>query len=149
MKHLIAIASFFALSACSPQPQDIHYGEDMCSYCKMTIVDRQHAAQAVTNKGRVYKFDAIECLLNYVEDEGGEAQFAHLLVNDYQQPGVLIPAQESHYLISKAVPSPMGANLSAFESAKAADQMQAEKGGHVYHWKALQHHAELSGLIAD
>jgi copper chaperone NosL len=115
----------------------------------MTIVDRQHAAQAVTNKGRVYKFDAIECLLNYVEDEGGEEQFAHLLVNDFQQPGVLIPAQESQYLISKAVPSPMGAYLSAFEHAEAADQMQAEKGGHVYHWKALQHHAELSGLVTE
>ncbi len=148
MKYLFAIAGFFALSACSPQPQDIHYGEDMCSYCKMTIVDRQHAAEAVTNKGRVYKFDAIECLLNYVEDQGGEEQFAYLLVNNYQQPGELIPAQQSHYLISNAVPSPMGAYLSAFQGAAEAAQMKTDKGGQTYDWDALQQHALQSGLIA-
>ncbi len=52
------------LSSCQPRPEPIHYGQDACDFCRMTIVDKQHAAQMVTEKGRVYKYDAIECMLN-------------------------------------------------------------------------------------
>ena len=40
----------------------------------MTIVDRQHAAEAVTSKGKVFKFDAIECMvcLLYTSDAADE-----------------------------------------------------------------------------
>lgn len=33
----------------------------------MTIVDKQHAAQVVTKKGKAYSFDAIECMVHYSE----------------------------------------------------------------------------------
>jgi copper chaperone NosL len=32
----------------------------------MTIVDKQHAAQFVNDKGKTYNFDAAECLINYL-----------------------------------------------------------------------------------
>jgi len=132
-----AMFGLLSLTACSPSPQPIDYGSDMCHYCKMTIVDQQHAAEAVTSKGKAYKFDAIECMVNYLgEEEDQEHEF--LLVNDYQQPKELIPAGDSYYLISEAIPSPMGANLSAFETKAKAEAVQAEKGGEVYSWEALQ-----------
>jgi copper chaperone NosL len=31
----------------------------------MTIVDKVHAAEIVTKKGKVCKFDATECMINY------------------------------------------------------------------------------------
>lgn len=151
MKNIIltiGLCGLAALMACSPKPQDINYGEDACAYCKMTIVDRQHAAEAVTQKGRVYKFDAVECLLQHVEDaEEGEAAFAHLLVNDFFEPGQLIEAQSSHYLISPEVPSPMGAFLSGFQDEAAAERLQAEKGGQTFTWPELLIHARKEGLV--
>ena len=105
----------------------------------MTIVDRQHAAEAVTDKGKAYKFDAIECLANYLGEQP-EVNFAFLLVNDYADPGELIPAASSHYLISPAIPSPMGAFLSALETEEKAKALQAEKGGEVYDWEGLLTH---------
>lgn len=147
MKYSIILLLSFLVFACATEPQPIHYGEDNCAYCKMTIVDKQHAAELVTNKGRVYKFDAIECMLNYTDDAGGQEAFAHLLVNDYFDPGILLPAQDAFYLISEAVPSPMGAYLSGFQNEQVAQELRQEKGGAVYSWESLLEEALQSGLI--
>ena len=132
-----------ALSAvsCAPSPKPIAYGSDACHYCKMTIVDQQHAAEAVTAKGKAFKFDAIECMVNYLEGQEGQSQeYAFLLTADYEKPGELIPAESSYYLISPAIPSPMGAYLSAFETQERAKAMQSAKEGEVFDWKGLRAH---------
>ena len=125
--------------SCTPSPREIAFGSDMCHYCKMTIVDQQHAAQLVTQKGKIYMYDAIECMMHYLRDSEEQA-FAYLLVNDFERPGILLPATESAYLISPAIPSPMGAFLSAFESTASARAMQEVKGGDVYDWNQLTVH---------
>lgn len=58
---------YMLLSACTPKAQSITYGADMCHFCKMNIVDVQHASEIVTKKGKVFKYDAIECMLNSEE----------------------------------------------------------------------------------
>lgn len=138
------LAALF-LSGCTPEPTPISYGEDSCDFCRMTIVDPQHAAEVVTNKGRVYKFDAIECMVSHVKREG-EEQFSFILVNDYADPGELIDAGKARFLISEAIPSPMGAFLSAFEERQTADEFLAEKGGTLYSWRSLQAHFDTAGL---
>ncbi len=142
MKNVfIIILILLSLTACKPEPRAIAFGHDACHFCKMTVVDRQHAAELVTTKGRVYTFDAIECMINYVaESEEGERAFAHLLVNDYEKPAALIPAEKSHFLISKNIPSPMGAFLTAFATKEAATAMQSAKGGQLYDWNSIQKH---------
>ena len=51
------------LSACSNQkPRAINIGEDNCAYCKMGITDNRFSSELITSKGKVYKFDAVECL---------------------------------------------------------------------------------------
>ncbi len=112
----------------------------------MTIVDQQHGAEVVTQKGRVYKFDAIECMVNYV-DENADTDFAYLLVNTFDEPGDLVDAAKAHYLISEAIPSPMGAFLSAFTTQQKAVAMAEERGGETYDWPALQRHFEASGRM--
>ncbi|MCB0682376.1 MAG: nitrous oxide reductase accessory protein NosL [Saprospiraceae bacterium] len=146
MKTLAGVLCIFLFLACRPAPQPIEYGSDLCDYCKMTIVDRQHAAEAVTGKGRAYRFDAIECLLNYIEPTS-DTDWAFLLVADYEQPGVLIDAQESHYLISPNLPSPMGAFLSAFAEESAAQETQAAKDGRLYDWSSVREELRRNGVI--
>ena len=124
-------------TSCSISPREIRYGSDMCQFCKMTVVDSQHGAELVTAKGRIYVFDAIECLINYDEMEPlNEAKY--LLVNDYEDPGELIDAQSSYYLISEAIPSPMGAYLTAFSTKQKAENTALVKGGEIYHWSEIQ-----------
>ena len=105
----------------------------------MTVVDPQYAAEVVTDKGRVYVFDAAECMINYLKDRDLPTEnYAYLLVADYEQPGNLIPAQQSSYLISEQLPSPMGAFLTAFSSTASSHAMQQSKGGEIFTWESVQ-----------
>ena len=125
------------LAACSVEPQPINYGKDACHYCKMNIVDSQQAAEFVTSKGKCYKFDAIECLLNQMKDFD-EAPIDLLLITDYSNPGELTDATKATYLISDAIPSPMGAFLSGFSSQDKAVATHAESDGQLYDWEQLK-----------
>ncbi len=130
------------LLACNISPQPINYGEDACHYCTMTIVDQQHAAQIVTDKGKAYKFDAIECELNYLK-ENEDINPELYLVSDFMNPGQLIDATKATYLISKNIPSPMGAYLSAFQTKEAADKTKMKYKGKLYTWEEILNHFKM------
>lgn len=132
--YILIIA--LSLISCEIGPEPIHYGEDGCEYCKMTIVDRQHAAELVTSKGKVYKFDAIECMVNFRKDHK-DIQYALYLVNDFSNPGELIDATMATYLISDQISSPMGANLAAFAEEDSALKSKEEYKGDIYTWHQL------------
>ncbi|MEQ8927992.1 MAG: nitrous oxide reductase accessory protein NosL, partial [Fulvivirga sp.] len=139
MRLILYSISFFALlvSACNIGPQPISYSQDACDFCRMTIVDKQHAAQIVTVKGRNYKYDAIECMVNDLKEwDRPEADL--ILVADYTNPGELIEAQDANYLISKEIPSPMGAFLSAFSDSNELVLTQEESGGDTFNWQELK-----------
>lgn len=123
--------------ACTPEPEPIQFGRDQCHYCKMMISDPNFGAELVTDKGKVFKFDAVECLLHYQREEA-EARYAYTLAVAYDTPGQLHEVQQLHYLISPALPSPMGANLSAYTDPSAARSMQGERGGELFDWASLQ-----------
>ena len=124
------------LSSCEIKPQEIAYGQDACEFCRMTIVDRQHSAELVTVKGKAFKYDAIECMMNHL-DEWDHPEVKYHLVADYSNPGVLIDAKNAHYVITEAIPSPMGRFLSAFESESARDEVVSQHGGQSYDWESL------------
>jgi len=128
---------FLALTACTIAPAKIDYGNDACKFCSMTIVDKQHAAQLVTNKGKAFKYDAIECMLNDLKSTP-TAAIELFLVIDYLNPSVLIDATTATYLISPEIKSPMGANLSAFASNEAAQPFVKTPASRVYSWTEIQ-----------
>ncbi len=125
------------LCGCKVEPEPINYGSDACHYCSMTIVDKQHAAQYVTKKGKVFKFDSIECMMNDLK-EVDDTELAMYLVNGYDNPGNLIDATKATYLISENIPSPMGEFLSVFENKEAADMVQSEQTGELFTWQELK-----------
>lgn len=130
------ILSVFTIVSCSIKPDPINYGSDGCHFCSMTIVDKQHAAEIVTDKGKSFKFDASECMMNHIKSID-QTTISMFLVNDFNQPGTLIDATEATFLISKNIPSPMGAYLSAFKSKEAAETIQSLNEGELYTWEAL------------
>ena len=136
IKSLLSILSIIVFFACSTTPQPINYGSDACSFCQMTIVDRQHAAEVVTIKGKSYKYDAIECMMNDLK-KWQRPEVALWLVSDYSQPGELIDATTAYYLISEDIPSPMGAFLTAFAKKESRDSRNLLNGEEL-NWKELK-----------
>jgi copper chaperone NosL len=139
MKPLYGLIGLIILLAtsCSVEPSDIVYGKDGCTYCKMTIVDKPHGAEMVTAKGKVYKYDAIECMINDLVNYNAD-ELGLLLVIDYRNPGVLISAETATYLVSENIPSPMGAFLSSFGTTAGADKVRAERDGELLSWQEVK-----------
>ncbi len=136
--HLIVGLFIVLLTfSCKVEPQNIEFGKDQCSFCVMNIIDKTHAAQYVTKKGKQFKFDAIECMVNDLSDKN-EDDLAFKLVANYEIPGEMIPADSATYIISKAIKSPMGANLSALSSVEKAKEIQSLYTGEIYTWEALK-----------
>jgi copper chaperone NosL len=132
-----ALLTLFLVSSCKVEPEEINYGKDGCHFCSMTIVDNQHASELVTAKGKVYKYDAIECLINDLKKRDS-AEVGMLLVNDYSNPGELISAESATFIISEVIPSPMGAFLSGFSTKEAAEKVISENGGTLYNWQTVR-----------
>lgn len=117
-----------------------------CTYCKMDIKNDLFRAKVETDSGKVIHFDAIECLVNYLKTkDGGDNK--NVWVTDYRT-GQFINAADAYYLKSNAIPSPMGANLSAFSSEPEAVVVQKEKGGKIRTWKSLKERFESSNFGA-
>jgi|SRR5690554_330392 len=124
------------LVGCSIEPQPIIYGSDSCAFCKMTVVDQIHGAEIVTDKGKVYKFDAIECMIDF-KNEMSKEQPKLFLTNHYHMAKELISAEKATFLISENLPSPMGEFITAFDSKESAEVAQKELEGDLYSWEEL------------
>lgn len=124
-------------TSCKVEPEKINYGQDSCHFCKMTIVDQQHATQYVTKKGKQFKFDSIECMLQDLEDKN-TSDISLFLVADFGNPGSMIDASTATYLISQEIKSPMGAFLSAFSSDSLAKETLQTNGGDLFTWTTIK-----------
>lgn len=107
---------------------------EQCKRCNMNIKDQLHKATAVESQMTI-EFDAIECLVNYLKTADAE-KISDLKVADFNGGG-LIAAESAFYLKTKAIPSPMGAYLSALSTEEAATKLQSKKGGKIYSWPEL------------
>ena len=117
MLVVIIVVLFFV--SCSRDPEQLQYGKDACHTCKMTLMDKKFGAELVTSKGKVYKFDDMNCMLNFINSgylEGEQLQYK--LVIDYTQPGKFVSAENAFYLKSDEIRSPMASGVAAFESEK-------------------------------
>ena len=123
---------------CSQKPEPINYGEDGCHHCKMTIMDNRYGSEIVTEKGKVLKFDAIECMLNFRHENSMDHKKSLFLVTDFTNPGNLIEAGSAYYLRSPGLPSPMGMFLTSCSSEQEANDLKEAHQGTVYSWQNLK-----------
>lgn len=125
------------LISCKIEPQAIEFGKDQCNFCDMNIVDKVHAAQYVTDKGKQFKFDAIECMIHEINDIG-EEHIAIILVSDFGKPGTMTDAKGGYFLVSEGIKSPMGANLTGFAQENQAKEQLNNHGGALYSWESIK-----------
>lgn len=132
----LVVTSSFLLS-CKSEVRPINYGEVSCDFCRMTVVDKIHGAEIISDKGKVYTFDAVECMVNFAMEKsfGDESKY---LTNHYREPSELIDATEAFFLISPDLPSPMGANLTALPDKASADEAMKDYHGELLNWEELR-----------
>ena len=122
--------------SCSTEPKPIEYHVDQCAECKMNISDQRFGAELVTKKGKIYKYDAAECMIRAVK-VAGDSEFAHILVTDFKQPTQFIDATTATFLVSELRPSPMGANLSANVGKEFIDEAFIDDTSEILDWKQI------------
>lgn len=134
---LVLISITMLFNACNSEPKPIIYGDDKCDYCTMNIMDKPYGTELVTDKGKIYKFDSTECLLNYM-NENTHAEYSHVLTNTMDRPSELIDVNNCTFLISLKLPSPMGENITAFSTKEEANKAKEEYGGTIYSFNELK-----------
>lgn len=127
------------LASCSKGYKPIDYGSDGCVHCKMTIVDARYGAELVTDKGKVYKFDDILCLKQYVTANSVDEGKIQVFVEKYtEQQNDVTDARQAIYIQHEYFASPMNGNYAAFvntdEAQPYADSLQAD----IIGWNKIQ-----------
>ena len=126
------------LMSCSTEPEPLHYGKDACYACKMTLMDKKFGAELVTKKGKVYKFDDINCMqMFYNSGEIPSDGFSFKLVVDFSQPEKLVNAQDAFYLKSPEIKSPMASQVAAFETKQKMEDTKKQVNGIYLVWGEL------------
>ncbi len=141
MKRIFFALFFAMLAGCQSGPEPIRIGEDMCEYCKMIITDKRFGSEVITKKGRVYKFDSIECMAAYYVEN--EADVDKLYAPDFYKASeakgteYLFDATQGYYVIGSDQPSPMGLGIVGFATKEAAEKFVKEHGGTIKDWDAI------------
>ncbi|NQV41587.1 MAG: nitrous oxide reductase accessory protein NosL [Candidatus Marinimicrobia bacterium] len=133
--------------SCEPTVQAINYGQDGCSYCRMTIVEDLYGSEILTTKGKAHKFDSIECLAAFViKGDLPKEKIHSLYFTDFEDAGNLYPLQGLIFVQAKKLKSPMGLNLSAFRTQKTADDVALLYFGETMTWEQVQTYVESAWL---
>jgi copper chaperone NosL len=119
-------------------PREIAWGREECAACRMRIIDQRFAAQLVTTRGKSYSFDAVECLLGFLDrGELPPAEVRSLWVANGAAEGALIDARTARYLRSPDIRSPMGFGVMAFATDPELAAGRAVHGGDALTWEQL------------
>ena len=120
-------------------PEEIHYGSDQCDYCKMTIADKSFGSELITQKGKVLKYDSIECLAAADMKFASQSQEVHSRwVTDFGQPGDFLDASKAWIVLAERQKSPMGISLVAVKTEESAAKLIDDVGGRIVAWSEIK-----------
>ena len=134
--HLIVLILFIA--SCHTEPQPLVAGKDECYYCKMPVVDTKFGAEIITAKGKLYKFDDMGCMFNFLK--GGlnaDEKVNKILAVNYNNPRKLMDVNTSAFLKSTNFHTPMNSGIAAFESSDEAKSFLKDFPSEVLTWQQL------------
>jgi copper chaperone NosL len=133
---LLAITVFTGLFSCNTGPEPIKYGSDACYGCKMSIMDHRFGSELITEKGKVYKFDDLNCLVSCQHKNCiGNEKVSQIVVVDFNHVGKFIDINKAFFIQSDKIKSPMRADIAAFETIEERDQFKQTIGdGTLMSW---------------
>jgi copper chaperone NosL len=99
----------------------------------MTIMDKKFGGEVVTLKGKVYKFDDVNCMVNFLNSGFlDDRDVAFKLVVDYSRPGQFIAADEAFYIKSPDIRSPMASQVASFETEESKNEYKMQWSNSIY-----------------
>lgn len=137
VNRLPLLAFSLLLISCNqlgPVPIKLH--KDNCDFCKMTIADGRFAAELITDKGRVYKFDDLSCMIRF-SNENKNQVYAQKYVNDYTKNNILVDAISAFFIYSTNVRSPMRGDVAAFATQEDAEEYAKIWNAPILKWDQL------------
>lgn len=138
-KYLFALCFILVFTSCSKEAEPIEFGKDKCANCSMTISENKWGAELITAKGKIYKFDAIECMAYFSINKAVQQkiEIGSLWTINYLNPGELINIEKAHLLKSDAFNSPMGMNIASFKSISDLNQFKKNDKDIEFNWNNL------------
>ena len=128
-----------SVTGCKPGKQPLNFGTDACAYCKMILMDPGFGGEVITEKGKVYKFDDVSCMVTYINDmDPSRETIGDAFVIDHGHPGSLIPAEAAFFLRSDKVKSPMASGIAAFSTAHDRYEQQQQWQGAELTWSEIK-----------
>jgi len=92
----------------------------------------------VTKKGKVYKFDDLNCMVKFITSAHEPAEnIAFQLVVDFEQAEKLIDSKQAYYCQSDDIKSPMASHIAAFEKKEDLERYNKEWNGVALDWQEL------------
>ena len=104
----------------------------------MTIVDPKFGGEIITKKGKVYKFDDMVCMIQFLKSgKVRENEIAKKLVINFQKPNDFIDVNKAFVLVSPELKTPMGGNAGAFISQHEAEKIKPTAPGDIINWNEM------------
>ncbi len=137
MKTLYFLLFMVALTSCKPtEAEPIKLNIDQCHQCKMNIANGKFGAEIITEKGRIYKFDDVFCLVNFYQ-ENKNTKIQKFYIHDYAQDNVLIPAETAFYAKGGTINSPMHGNIIATTTQVNILKFASELDANQISWEEI------------
>ena len=134
----IILLLFTGLTSCTVGPQKIRIGKDVCSFCKMSIVDNRFGAEIITKKGKAYIFDDTHCLSGFVKGNTiDDQEIKQTYFVEFNEPHDLIEAGQAFLMKSQKLRSPMGGNIAAFSNQNQLNTAIGDLSGEQVTWEGI------------
>jgi len=134
----------FFLTSCDTKPIPFTPGKDNCDFCQMGISDTRFAAQIITKKGKVYKFDDLHCIVGFLKKgRVNEKDVAQKAVINFENPNEFLDASSAVFVICEELRSPMGSNAAGFKTKEKAINYSTGKKTEIVGWEQLYSKTDL------
>jgi copper chaperone NosL len=131
----LLLFSSMLLQSCNTAPEAIVTGRDNCYFCKMTITDAKYGAEAITKKGKVYKFDDVHCVVSFLKSgQVKQEEVKDIYLVDFSGDHSLVKAGESFLLQGGDIHGPMNGNVIAFKTKDSLKEQTLKLNASVTTW---------------
>lgn len=125
-------------TSCQRTAEPLRLGVDACYSCKMTITDARYGAELITNKGKLYKFDDIHCLQEFIDSKYlPKSDIKEIYLADFSGNHSLVKAGESFLLQSESFRAPMNGNVIAFRNKDSMIKMTQTVKAQEINWENI------------
>ncbi len=136
LNSIFLLLGLMFIAACSYEPVPIEIGKDVCEHCKMTIVDPKWGAELITKKGKIYKYDVIECLILHSKTFDKNSIHSAWTIN-YLNNKQFIEVENAIYLRNKEISSPMGINAISLSNKNEIQKLNFKSSTEPFDWNKL------------